>query len=103
MDQNLHFISGKYSEIEIPKKYMFLTKYFNTEIQNIFLKYYWVFRDWRNFVDHTGVYCSERYLRKQVDCFCILMKAHEDLVGVLDENHMKKFQLLIEGKYKVKY
>jgi N-acetylmuramoyl-L-alanine amidase CwlA len=103
MDQNLHLISGKYLEIEIPKKYIFLKKYFDTEIQQMFLRYFWVFRDWKNFVDHTGIYCSERYLRKQTDCFNILMEAYEDAAGTLDEAHMKKLQSLIEGKFKVEY
>lgn len=100
-EQDSHFISGDYAEIEIPKKYQFLTRYFETEIQQVFLRYFWVFREWRSFVDHTGIYCGERYLRKQAERFQKLMDAHADATSILDEDHMRKLQILTEGKYKL--
>lgn len=101
MERDRRFISGDYAEIEIPKKYAFLTRYFKTDTQRSFLRYYWVFRDWKNFVDHTGTYCQERYLRKQAIRFDALLAAYEDAVKVLDEAHMRKLQLLTEGRYKL--
>lgn len=100
-DEDLKFISGNFSEIEIPKNYKFLLKYFTTAIQIAFVKYFWLFRDWSNFVDHTGFYCTQRYLRKQADMFAKLMQIYEENAGRLDEKNMRIIQQLNEGKFKI--
>jgi hypothetical protein len=99
--EDLKFISGKFSEVEIPKSHRFLFKYFTTDIQVAFVKYFWVFRDWSNFVDHTGFFCSERYLRKQADMFYFLLDVYEKNQGKLYEENMIIIQKLNEGKLKI--
>jgi len=96
----LYFISGDFLSLEIPKKQKFLLKYFKTDIQLAFLRYYLVFGNWKNFVDHTGYHCKERYLRKQEDRYHALMKAHAEASSVMDEDHMKMLQAINEGKFK---
>lgn len=95
------WIGGNFLDVEIPKKYEFLTKYFTTDTQKYFLKYFWVFRSWESFVDHTGILCSERYLRKQAALFSKLLKVFDDAFGKLDTANMETIHLLSSGKYKV--
>ena len=101
MKEDHFFIAGNFSNVEIPKTHRFLTKYFKTKIQKIFLKYYWVTRDWKNFVDHTGYFCTERYLRDQAHMFNKLMEVFEMSSGKLNESDMLVIQRLNEGKYKI--
>ncbi len=101
MQEDLYFISGDFFETEIPKKQQFLLKYFKTVLQRAFLKYYLVFGDWRNFVDHTGHHCKDRYLRKQEKKYHQLMDAFKEASSVLDEEHMAMLQKLASGKCKL--
>ncbi len=61
--RDLDFISQKYCTYQLPKEKSYLLKYFKTPIQQAFLKYFFVFGDYENFVDHTGYYCQVRWLR----------------------------------------
>ncbi len=99
--EDLKFVAGKFEEVEIPKSHRFLFKYFTTAIQVSFVKYYWMFNNWYNFVDHTGTYCTERYLRKQEDMFQTLMTVYKDNYGKLTAENMKAIQELNEGKFKI--
>jgi len=101
MQEDLHFISGDFLDYEVPKKQRFLLKYFKTDLQVAFLRYYLVFGNWKNFVDHTGYHCKERYLRKQEVRYHSLMEAHKKASSVLDEEHMKMLQKLMAGKHKL--
>lgn len=101
MKEDLYFISGEFRETEIPKKQQFLLKYFKTDIQRAFLRYYLLFGDWRNFVDHTGYHCKERYLGKLEKKYHQLMEAHKEASSVLDEEHMKRLQIISSGKLKL--
>ena len=101
MKEDLHFISGDFLEMEIPKKQQFLLKYFKTDVQCAFLKYFLLLGNWRNFVDHTGHHCKERYLIKMEKRYHQLMDVHQEASSVLDEDHMKMLQKLVSGKYKL--
>ncbi len=54
-EKNLKFLSLGSEPISIPKEFHFMRKYFKTKDQQAFFNYYFVFRDERNFVNHTGV------------------------------------------------
>jgi len=101
MKHDLYFISGEFFEFEIPKTQQFLLQYFKTDLQVAFLRYYLVFGEWKNFVDHTGYYCKERYLHKCEKRYHVLMDAHKEATSVLDEEHMTMLQKLSSGKYKL--
>lgn len=58
----LEFLAGNYFDYEIPSEKSYLLKYFKTDIQLHFLKYYLKFNTRKTFTDHTGVHCTERYL-----------------------------------------
>ena len=100
MKEDLYFISQEFVDLNIPKSKRYLLKYFKTDTQKAFLKYYMVFKSWKNFVDHTGYYCGTRYLRQQEEKYHALIKAYQEASSVMDEEHMQKLQLISEGKYK---
>lgn len=60
---DLEFISGDFFEIAIPKEKAYLNRYFSTDIQQQFLRYMLVFKEWRFFCDHTGFACTRRNLQ----------------------------------------
>lgn len=59
--------------LEIPKEKKFLLKYFNGKIQRYFLRYIIFFGEYKNFVDHTGICCQNRWLKH-------LEKKYNDLI-----------------------
>jgi hypothetical protein len=74
----LEFLAGNYFDYEIPPERGYLLKYFKTDIQLHFLKYYMKFKVKDSFVDHTGVYCSERHLYRLEDRFLKLEDAVQE-------------------------
>lgn len=73
MDRDCLFLGMRFLFLEIPKDKKFLLKYFKGKIQRYFLRYFIFFGDYKNFVDHTGICCSERWLK-------ILEKKYNDLI-----------------------
>jgi len=63
LTDDLNFISRKFSTYQPPKDKLYLLKYFKTPIQREFLGYFFVFGNYEHFVDHTGFYCQQRWLR----------------------------------------
>ena len=62
--KDLLFLAREYESIDIiPKEKRYLLEYFRKEVQQSFLKYFFVFKDFDNFVDHTGLYCQKRWLK----------------------------------------
>jgi len=97
MQKDLDFLSGEFLDFELPKDQIYLAKYFDSDIQFAFLKYYLVFGDIEHFTNHTGIPADKKYLKK-------LITRLEKLVAI--RNTAKKnldFDLLwrIEaGRYK---
>ena len=75
MKDDLLFISGTFEDFEIPRDKRYLHKYFDTPVQDAFLKYYFAFGNYDNFVDHTGHRARKHWL-------------------VILDNRLKKFQNL---------
>lgn len=61
--------------LDIPKEKKFLLKYFKGKIQIYFLRYFIFFGDYKNFVDHTGICCQDRWLKH-------LEKKYNDLIYI---------------------
>lgn len=79
--------------LEIPKEKRFLLKYFRGKIQRYFLKYFIFFGDHKNFVDHTGLCCSEKWLK-------FLEKKYNDLIYI---HSISKSSLDFEKLAEVEY
>jgi hypothetical protein len=83
--------------LELPKEKNYLFKYFRKDVQQYFLKYFFVFNNFDNFVDHTGLYCQVRWLKilhkKLVNIELLHKKAKENM----DLELLSKIE---SGKYK---
>lgn len=97
--RDLEFISGEFMELDIPKNKRFLLKYFTTELQVAFLRYYLVFGSVRNFVDHTGYYCTEGLLFRFQRRYHKLMKAHEQAKKSFTEEGLKMLEVIETGQF----
>ena len=97
---DLKLVSGDFLNLELPKDKRYLYKYFNTEIQMQFLRYYYIFGNFDRFMEHTGYFCTKRWLRD-------LKNKYEILISVYDEAKKNmNFTLLVEiqsGKFKSVY
>jgi hypothetical protein len=97
--KDLEFISGSFFDCEIPKNQRYLLKYFKTDLQLAFLRYYLVFNEHRNFVDHTGRYCSRRALWTLQARYRHLTKVYETAKKALTEEGMERLHLIELGKF----
>lgn len=70
------FIAGNFFEADIPLEKKYLFKYFTSEIQVQFVKYYLSFSDHENFMDHTGTYCTMTWVKKMRNTIDRLMARH---------------------------
>lgn len=98
--RDLDFIAGDFFDLEIPKQQLYLLKYFKTDLQQAFLRYYMVFGNVRNFVDHTGYHCSERMLFILQRKYKNLVKAHAKAKSELTEESLETLQIIESGRYK---
>lgn len=70
------FISGDFQNQEIPREKRYLLKYFTTNTQSTFLKYFLIFGSFEHFTDHTGIYCQPRYMKIMVKALERIEMAH---------------------------
>jgi hypothetical protein len=97
--KDLEFISGKFLDCEIPKEKRYLLKYFKTNLQIAFLRYYLTFGTVNNFIDHTGYHCSRWLLYEFKDRYHRLVKAYDEAKKSLTEDGMRIVHLIESGKY----
>lgn len=95
--KDLIFISGDFFDFEIPKEKNYLFKYFRKDIQQKFIKYFFAFGDFENFVDHTGLYCQRRWLKILYKKLLKLESAHKIAKSNIDLNTLIRIEA---GKYK---
>ena len=74
-DRDLKFTS-EYLEEPIPQSSLWMTKYFKSDIRNAFLRYFLCFGTCIRFCEHTGSFCSERYLKRMKSEIMKLKNAH---------------------------
>ncbi len=109
MNRDLVFISRRFDSVELPREKAYLYKYFRTKVQEAFLKYAHVFGDCTHFSDHTGHYCSPRWLKTLYTRMTRLESAHREAkkcvgLGEDDETRqaaLEKLALIERGKYKL--
>lgn len=96
MKNELIFLSGQFFDCDLPKEKQYLFRYFDTDLERQFLRYYHCFGQYDYFTDHTGMRCQVRWLR-------ILKKRLDLLVRVHAQAKMEmELELLAQietGKY----
>lgn len=95
--RDLDFLSREFENSEIPKDKKYLLKYFRKDIQQSFLKYFFIFGDFENFVDHTGIYCQKRWLSILHQKLIDLEAIHSTAKKNIDLDLLKKIE---SGKFK---
>jgi len=63
MKKDLDLISGDFFDCDIPKSKRYLWKYFTTDIQRQFVRYYLTFGSIERFALHTGHLSRKRWLQ----------------------------------------
>lgn len=98
MSRDLAFISRRFDTVELPREKAYLYKYFKTKVQEAFLKYVYVFGEYSNFSDHTGISCTPRWLKKLHDRLVKLETLHREAKQGFDLETLAKIET---GKYKL--
>lgn len=97
-NQDLWFIGNVHESYEIPKDKKYLLKYFSTKVQTLYLKYVFLHGNHKNFVDHTGYRCQERWLKILDARLQKLQIAHAEAKKNLDLTTLAQIE---KGKYKI--
>ena len=71
------FLAGVFFDFELPQDKMFLFKYFRSDLEKQFLRYYFCFYEIEHFSNHTGFYCQNRWTRILEKRVRLLIKCHE--------------------------
>lgn len=95
---DLIFIGRQWETVILPKEKKYLLKYFKTPVQKTFLKYFYLYGEYSNFVDHTGFKCQLRWL----DVLASRLKKIETAQKEARKNmDMATLTLIEQGKYEV--
>jgi hypothetical protein len=97
--RDLLFISGEFDGFDLPKEKNYLFKYFRKDIQQKFVRYFFAFNDFDNFVDHTGLYCQKRWLKILYNKLLKLESLHKQAKSSIDLETLLKIE---SGKYKIR-
>lgn len=98
MSNDLNLISGDFLELDLPKEKQYLFKYFDTDIQVQFVRYYYVFGNVDRFVEHTGFFCVKRYLRELIEKYNKLVEIYDKAKESADLEIVAQIQM---GKFKI--
>jgi hypothetical protein len=71
------FLAGVFFEFELPYDKIFLFKYFMSDLEKQFLRYYFCFQEIEHFSNHTGFCCQTRWTRILEKRLKMLMQCHE--------------------------
>jgi hypothetical protein len=99
--RDMDLVSGRFLQLDLPPEKRYLLLYFTTEVQVAFVKYYLVFGDVENFMDHTGHHCSDRWVRKMRERLERLMSLHARVKKDLTEENLKTLAAIEGGRFKV--
>lgn len=96
------FIAARYFNFDLLPDTYWLLKYFRTDVQKMFLKYYMIFGSVDNFVDHTGHHCTKRFLLKLESKYRALIEARAEAASILDEQHVLKLASIEQGRWRTR-
>ena len=91
-ENDLNFISGEFEKFQIPKEKRYLLKYFKTKVQLAFLKYFLVFGDYKNFIDHTGHWCRPKWLKALHERLISIEAMHKEAKANMDLTFLAKIE-----------
>lgn len=102
--KDLELLAAKFLTSDLPKSKEYLRKYFTGIIQERLVIYYLTFpydgtkfkRFYQNFIDHTGIFCSERWVYKLIDR---IKKVEARLIKAEIEKDHEAVSLIKMGKY----
>jgi hypothetical protein len=102
--KDLELLAAKFLTSDLPKPKEYLRKYFTGIIQERLVVYYLTFsyedgnfkRFYKNFIDHTGIFCSERWVYKLIDR---VKKVESRLKRAEMEKDHESVALVKMGKY----
>lgn len=98
IDRDLQLIGGKFIDEPIDSEKYWMKKYFKTKIQYQFLKYFSIFGSISQFVNHTGFFCTSRYLKKMKKKYIILINCHRNFK---EKGDFESVSRLETGKFKI--
>lgn len=101
MITDLDLISGEFFDYDLPKDKRFLLKYFKTDLQVAFVRYYSLYNTFTNFIDHTGFHCDYRELFRYQAKYRYLMNLYQKVKSELTEENMQLLYDLESGKFKL--
>ena len=61
LKSELDFVAGTFFDFDVPVHQRWLLKYYTTDIERQFLKYYLVVRDHKRFAQHSGCPCRKEW------------------------------------------
>lgn len=96
--RDLQFLSGRFRDAELPPEKQYLFRYFTTEIQRYFVRYYLTFGEFTNFTDHTGFACSRRWMEILRDRILALEEAKREARKNIDLERLAEIE---SGRYKL--
>lgn len=99
LSRDLILLSRQYEDFELPKEKNFLLKYCETPAQEAFLRYYFAFGDFKNFVDHTGIVIQRRWMLQLAKKIKRLENLHAEARAAFDLNLLAQIE---NGKYKIR-
>ena len=97
-NRDLSFLARQWETVELPKEKKYLLRYFDTPLQTAFLKYVHIFGDCSNFVDHTGLSCSARWLAILYNRLRTLQTLHREARANMDMTALAHIE---SGNYKL--
>jgi len=97
-NRDLSFLARQWETVELPKEKKYLLRYFNTPLQAAFLKYVHIFGDYSNFVDHTGLASSPRWLAILYNRLQTLQTLHREARANMDMTALAHIE---SGNYKL--
>lgn len=102
--KELKLISGEFFDFEIPREKKYLLKYFSTDLETAFVKYYMCFGEFEYFTEHTGFFCQRRWLLLLHNRFEKIAALHQkckiemDLEGLEELEKKRKLKSFKEKK-----
>ena len=70
-------IGGRFLDEPIPKEKQYLYRYFTTDVQRLYVRYFFDFNCYLHFVEHTGIYRSRRWLKRMKHRLQAIESAYE--------------------------
>lgn len=97
--RDVEFIGGKFFETDIPKENQYLFKYYTTDLQVAFLRYWFFFKCSESFQDYTGFHCTNKHVQSLEARLLEVVAAYESAKKAMDLEQVWKIE---SGKYKFK-